>query len=69
MVRTPPPPGKPTHTDYIITLRAPATPDDPDGIQRLRRWLKRSWRAYSLRCISIGRAALDRDAEGKGGAT
>jgi len=43
-------------TRYIITLEAPVTPDDPDGIQRLKRWLKRSWRDYALRCVSIGLA-------------
>lgn len=65
MVRTPPERGK--HTDYIVTLRAPATPDDPQGILRLKRWLKRSWRAYGLRCVNYGIASLDRDAEGEGG--
>jgi len=41
-------------TRYIVTLEAPAIPGDEDGIQRLKRWLKRSWRDYALKCVDIG---------------
>ncbi len=38
---------------FLVTLEAPPTPGDPDGTRRLRRWLKQSWRGYTLRCVSI----------------
>jgi len=44
-------------TRYTVTLEAPSTPSDQDGIQRLKRWLKRSWRDYALKCVDIGLAA------------
>jgi len=43
-----------TTTRYIVTLESPAIPGDEDGIQRLKRWLKRSWRDYALKCVDIG---------------
>ncbi len=38
---------------FTVTLQAAGTGADADGWQAFRRWLKASWRIYSLKCISL----------------
>jgi hypothetical protein len=57
---------------FTVTLEAPPTADDPDGVRRLRRFLKRAWRDWGLRCVDLGYAptkppkALGGPGKGKG---
>jgi hypothetical protein len=37
--------------EFVLRLRAPADPSDVDGIRRLRRALKKLWRAYGLKAL------------------
>lgn len=43
----------PCARQFIVTLEPPAGDSDSEAVQRLRRFLKRAWRAYGLKCRDI----------------
>ncbi len=45
-----------TAREYHATFRSPETPDDEDGIRRLRHTLKGLLRKYGWRCVTIRHA-------------
>ena len=45
---------------YLLTLEATRTPDDLDGVRRLRGLLKRLLRSHGFRCIECRPAPADR---------
>jgi hypothetical protein len=44
------------HPEFVLRLRAPVDPTDPDGTRRLRAALKRMLRSYGLRALEVRRA-------------